>query len=281
MWQVIFLMVLGIVWILFAVIEDLRKREVANWLNYSLIIFALGFRFFYSLFSDGGFEFFYQGLIGLGIFFVLGNVLYYSKVFAGGDAKLMMALGAVLPFTESFFENVNIFVLFFFLFLVAGSIYGLIVSISLGIKNSQRFKKEFVKRFKKSKPMIYLSLVLAIIFLVLSFLEFALLYLGIISFIMPYLYLGAKSVDEACMIKNIGVNKLTEGDWLYKSVKVGKKEIKANWDGLTKKDIALLQKHKKNVLIRQGIPFTPSFLISFLVLIFLWFKGISGIFLFN
>ena len=71
MFETIFLMILGAIWILFSVVEDLRKREVANWLNFSLIVFALGFRFFYSLFSDVGFNFFYQGLIGLGIFFVL------------------------------------------------------------------------------------------------------------------------------------------------------------------------------------------------------------------
>jgi len=52
------------------------------------------------LFSEAGFGFFYQGLIGLGIFFVLGNALYYGRMFAGGDAKLMIALGAVLPFLK-------------------------------------------------------------------------------------------------------------------------------------------------------------------------------------
>ncbi|MBU2053223.1 MAG: prepilin peptidase [Nanoarchaeota archaeon] len=102
MYGVIFLIVLGFVWIIFASVQDLKNKEVANWLNFSLIIFALGFRFFYSLFYRGGFSFFYQGLIGLGIFFVLGNLLYYGRMFAGGDAKLMIAMGAVLPFSESF-----------------------------------------------------------------------------------------------------------------------------------------------------------------------------------
>ena len=31
---------------IFAVVQDLKKREIANWVNFSLIIFALGFRFF-------------------------------------------------------------------------------------------------------------------------------------------------------------------------------------------------------------------------------------------
>ena len=97
MLEVIFLIVLGLIWIVFATLQDLKEREVANWLNFSLIIFALGFRFFFSLFAEQGFSFFYQGLIGLGIFFIVGNGLYYARVFAGGDAKLMIALGTILP----------------------------------------------------------------------------------------------------------------------------------------------------------------------------------------
>lgn len=42
----VFLIVLCLIWIAFAVIQDLRKREIANWLNFSLIIFAIAFRFF-------------------------------------------------------------------------------------------------------------------------------------------------------------------------------------------------------------------------------------------
>ena len=109
--EVIFLFVLGLLWIIFAVVQDIRKREIANWLNYSLVIFALGFRFFWGLFL-GDWNFLLQGLIGFGIFFVLGNLFYYMKMFAGGDAKLMMALGAVLPFGISFSYNLKFFVLF-------------------------------------------------------------------------------------------------------------------------------------------------------------------------
>ena len=142
--EVIFLFVLATIWIIFAVIQDLRKREVANWLNFSLIIFALGFRFFYSLFSSElDFAFFYQGLIGLGIFFIIGNLLYYGKMFAGGDAKLMIALGTILPLSNDFFINLKFFALFFFLFLFAGAFYSLTVSIVLTVKNFKIFKKEF------------------------------------------------------------------------------------------------------------------------------------------
>lgn len=263
----VFLICLGLIWIIFAVVQDLRKREVANWLNFSLIIFALSFRFFYSLFYESTFDFFYQGLFGLVIFFFIGNLFYYGRIFAGGDAKLMIALGVVLPFSQDLLVNLNTFLLFFLLFLFVGAIYGLIWSLFLGIRNSKKFSKDFSKRFKDNKKLIYFSILAGFVFVVLGFFQFFILYLGILIFILPYFYLGAKSVDEVCMVKKVLTKKLTEGDWLYKDVRVGKKRIKASWDGLSKEDIKILQKNKKEVLIRQGIPFTPTFLISFLILL--------------
>ena len=271
--EVIFLSVLALVWIVFAVVQDLRSREVANWLNFSLIIFALGFRFFYCLFSETGFQFFYQGLIGLGIFFVLGNLFYYGRMFAGGDAKLMIALGAVLPFSEIFSVNVKIFSLFFLMFLISGAVYGLAWSVFLSVKNFKKFKKEFFKRLKKRKKLIYLIMFLGLCLMAFGFVDSLLFFLGILIFILPYFYLYAKAVDEACMIKKVEINKLTEGDWLYRDIKVGKKLIKANWDGLNKEEIKLIKKKYKEIKIRQGIAFTPVFLASFLVVIYFWFAG--------
>lgn len=274
MFHIIFLIVLALIWMTFAVIQDLKKREIANWVNFSLIIFALGFRFFYSLFNgaeDGaGFNFFFQGLIGLGIFFILGNLLYYCRMFAGGDAKLLFALGAILPFSNNFLVNLNIFILFFILFLFSGAVYGLFVSGILIFTHFKNFKKEFTKQFKKNKNLFILSLFLALFFIILGFSDKFMVYFGILIFILPYFYLSAKAIDEICMIKKISPKDLTEGDWLYRDVKIGNKFVKKSWDGLTKKEIKLLGK-KKYVLVRQGIPFSPAFLISFLILIYFWF----------
>jgi len=58
MYEVIFLIVLALVWVIFATIQDIRTREVANWLSFSLIIFALGFRFFIVCFLKQVLDFF-------------------------------------------------------------------------------------------------------------------------------------------------------------------------------------------------------------------------------
>lgn len=268
MFEVIFLIVLGLVWIIFASVQDLKQREVANWLNFSLIVFALGFRFFWSLFEKGNLNFFYQGLIGLGIFFVLGNTLYYSRMFAGGDAKLMIALGTVLAFSESFYVNLKIFIWFLLIFLFVGAFYGFVWSFALMAGNFKSFKKEFSKRLNQKRKLVYFVMFVGILIMVLSLIEILFFYFGVLIFILPYFYLYAKSVDESCMIKKIKPTNLTEGDWLYKDVKIGKKLIKAKWDGLDKKEIGLLRKKREEVLIRQGIAFVPVFLISFLVLVY-------------
>ncbi len=270
----IFLFALALIWIVFATIQDIKKREVANWLNFSLIIFALGFRFFYSLFLEKGFSFFYQGLIGFGIFFILGNVLYYGKMFAGGDAKLMVALGTVLSFSNIFETNLRIFLLFFVLFLLVGVLYSILFTVYLSIKHSRKFKKEFINQFRKNKKFVFLGIFIAIIFVIFGFFSNLFFLLGILIFIFPYLYIYVKAVDESCMVVKIKADKLTEGDWLYKNVKIGNKTIKASWEGLNKNEISLIKKKKDEVLIRKGIPFTPVFLISFILLFYFWKSNI-------
>lgn len=273
MYEIVFLSVLALVWMIFAVVQDLKSREIANWLNFSLIIFALGFRFFWSLFSSGSFDFFYQGLIGLGIFFVLGNIFYYGKLFAGGDAKLFIALGPILPFFSSFYFNLGVFISFILIFLFVGALYGIIFSIVLSLKNPKKFNKEFKKQMKKNKKLIYPLLFLGLVIMVLGFSQNLLFYLGIFVFLIPYLYVYAKAVDESCMVKEVKPSELEVGDWLYQDIKVKGKTIKAKWDGLKKEDIRKL-KSKKKVLIRHGIPFSPVFLISFIILLYFLKTGL-------
>jgi Flp pilus assembly protein protease CpaA len=280
MLKVMFLVVLALIWIIFASIQDLKKREVANWIGFSLVVFALSFRFFYSLFlgANQGFAFFYQGLIGLGIFIILGNLFYYSRIFAGGDAKLMMAMGAILPFSESFYINLKIFILFLFVFFFIGACYGFIISIILSLKNFKKFRKEFSKQITGNKKMVYPLMVIGIIFMLLGFIEFILFIVGVFIFILPYFYVYAKSVEESCMVKKIKTSQLEEGDWLYHSLKIGRKFIKSTWNGVSKEEIRIIRKKYKEIKIKQGIPFVPVFLISFVTLIYLFYSGHLDIF---
>lgn len=264
---VIFLWLLSLVFIAIAVIQDLKTKEIDNWISFSLVIFALGFRFLYSLFQ-GDFEFFYSGLVGFGVFFILGNALYYARVFAGGDAKLMIGLGAVLASSE-LSTTFSAFFNFVFIFLFIGFLYTLTTSIFLCAKNFKPFKKEFFKLLKKNKKIMCFVLFAGIVLLLLGFFESLFFILGIMTFLISYLYLYSKAVDEACIIKRVKTKDLREGDWLYSDVKVGKNIIKATWDGVTRGDIKKIMKKFKEVRIREGIPFSPVFLISFIIFIVL------------
>jgi len=249
MYEIIFLIILALVWIFFAVIQDLRTREIANWLNFSLIIFALGFRFFYSLFNLD-FGFFYQGIFGLGIFFIIGNMFYYGKIFAGGDAKLMIALGTILPFKNNFYDNLNLFLIFLMIFLFVGLVYTLIGSLWFSFNNFKAFRKEFKKQLRKLKGSYFSGSLLAILLVFLGFVNEIFFSLGVFVFVFVNLYIYAKAVDESSMIRKIKIGKITEGDWLYQNMKVGRKTIKASWEGLKKKEIARIIKNKTFKVIK-------------------------------
>jgi len=278
MYELIFLLMLGLCYLLFAVVQDLKSREIADWLNFSLIIFALTFRFFYSLFSKNDFTFFFQGLIGFLVFLGLGNLFYYSRLFAGGDAKLMIALGTIIPLNYSFSGNLSLFFNFLICFFIASLIYVLIVSITLTIKNFKNFKNKFLKECKNQKKLIILAWILLFLSIVLNFVlfnNFNILYIGFFILILVYSYIYSKVLDESCMIKEVLTKDLTEGDWLYKDVKLKKSIIKSNWEGLNAKELKKLKDELKKVKIRQGIPFSPTFLIGFIFFIILYFFNIS------
>lgn len=265
MYEIIFLWALALIYISFAVIQDLKTREIDNWINFSLVIFALGFRFLYSLFQQN-FEFFFSGLIGFGIFFILGNALYYTRIFAGGDAKLMIALGAVLAPSE-LSSSITTFFNFILIFLFVGFFYTMITSIFICIKNFNNFRKEFSRQLKIKKKLMLFVLFFSIILLLFGFIQSVFFLLGILVFSISYLFLYSKAVDESCMVKKIKTKDLQEGDWLYSDLKIGKRMIRAKWDGLTKNDIREIKKRYKQIRIRKGIPFSPVFLISFILFI--------------
>src|SRR3989344_335593 len=271
--EVIFLLVLAFIWILVAAIQDLKYREVANWLNFSLIIFALAFRFFYSLFNSGGFGFFIQGVVGLGVFVIIAHIFYYSRLFAGGDAKLLMALGAILPFSGEFYSNLSIMLVFLVLLLVTGSVYGFIYGTALAVLHGKKFSKEARKQLYKFRKFFFVSCAFAVlwafIMIILGVNEF--LILSLIFILIPLFFIYGKSIENSCLVKPVKTSELKEGDWLYEDFQVKGKRIKSSWEGLSIKDINYLKKHTrgKKILIKYGIPFVPAFLFAFILFIVL------------
>jgi len=265
----IFLIFLALVWISFATISDFRKREIPDWISYSLIVFALAYRAFVSV--NAGWNFLLFGVLGFCIFFVVGNAMYRSG-FGGGDAKLLMALGSILPFSFILYENFIILVLFLVLLLVIGAVYSFAYSIFLVLINFEKFKLSFRKEIKKYKNLLIILIGFFIISIGLSFYEQVFIILSLFLVVCPLLFVYAKSVDNF-MIKTIPTRKLTIGDWLAKEVKIGKRIIKPKLTGLDKAEIILLRKYKKSIEVKDGVPFTISFLLAFLAIVWLWYSS--------
>ncbi len=258
--------IIALIWLIFATICDLKTREIPNWLNFSLIAIGLGGRLIYSL-MKWDYGFIMWGLIGFGVFFALSNAMYYTKQWGGGDGKLLMGMGAMFG---DYHNILNAKLMFPFLLefiinlAIVGAALGLLWSIYLAIKK----KKEFVNELKGQnwKVIVPLFLVLVVLSSLPSFLISELIIfawaLPALSIILLFIYF----VDRSCMFAKLKPSQLTEGDWLADDVKVGKKVIvpKKN-TGLDKEQIEILKKKKLSVIVKEGIPFVPAFLIGFVV----------------
>lgn len=258
-----FLFALALIWTIFAVFQDMKKREVANWLNFSLIAIALAYRAFYATITSN-YKFFLLGAIGFAIFLGLAYTLYYARAFAGGDAKLLMGFGIILPYTN-YLDLFTLSIVFLFLLFFLGAVYSLFYSIFIVSKNRKTFKKEFKIKASKNKTLLIGSLILFVITFIYALFNPTLWFLSII-FISPVLIIYTKSLEK-CMIVLLPPEKLTEGDWLEKDVKIGKRTVKKSVHGISFEEIKFFKKHKKKILIKQGIPFTPSFLLALITMV--------------
>jgi len=257
------LIIIAGIWLAAASLTDLKKREVSDWLSFSLIAIALSIRTVESI-IQWSYVPILQSILGLAGFFLLANIMYFGKLFAGGDVKLMAAIGSVIP-SISFLSNV----------LVAGSVYGIAYSIFLALMNPGRFYKE-TRNYRHAFIISFLiSLLLLSGYAFTANIFLLMISLAVLS--IALLMIFVQSVEKSCLIKNVPPNQLTEGDWLLKDVKIRGKVIKADFEGLTKKDIAKIREANVNVLIKYGIPFIPVFLTAFLLTVF--YGNIFSIFL--
>jgi len=259
------------------VFQDLKRQELDNWLNLFLLFSGSSYVVFTAIFENT-----FNRLAVLGVMiltlFILMHIFYYSRVFAGGDAKLLFAMTPLfvgVTYLSSLF-SLGIFILFL---LFAGSLYGIVYSIFLFSRNKSAVLKLFKKEASYSSMKYFLFFGTFLILLG-FFNSYFFIFAGIII-CFPFVFLFARCLEQVCLVKFVSWENLQEGDWLIEDIVVGKKRIVANHDGLSKKDIALL-KHHKRIKIKGGIPFAPAFLIGFLGYYFLrdWLiETFFGIFL--
>tara|TARA_Y100000310_G_scaffold218438_1_gene219732 strand:- start:8198 stop:9043 length:846 start_codon:yes stop_codon:yes gene_type:complete len=267
------LIAIGLFGLLIASLFDIKTREVPDWISYSLILSGLSLRLLYSL-NTYIWSFLLVGVIGFLAMFLIGDLMYYTKQWGGGDTKILMGLGALYGtiLGQKFFLLsllVNI--------LIVGAFYGLIWSIILAIINRKKFMEKLKKSIDKKKRFNTLLLIsILIIVLDILFIKnyvIKAIIAIIFSLIILYYYLSiiVKAVEDSSLYKIVPVSKLTEGDWVSKNIRLRHRLIyRKDSLGIDKKQINLLKKSKiKRVEIKEGIPFIPSiFLATLATLLF-------------
>jgi preflagellin peptidase FlaK len=91
----IIIIITALIVLIIASIQDFKKREVMDWLNFSLIFFAVMLRLSYSLITSE-FNYILTGIYGLIAAVIFSYIMFYTGQWGGGDAKLLMGLGALI-----------------------------------------------------------------------------------------------------------------------------------------------------------------------------------------
>ncbi|PLW80491.1 hypothetical protein C0585_02235 [Candidatus Woesearchaeota archaeon] len=251
----------GLIALIISSVTDIKKREVPDYVSVGLIFFGLIYASSISLILQS-FEPLLNSLIGLGMGFLIAALMFYTGQWGGGDAKMLMGLGALFGMTfklDDLFINLNLYIF------LAGAIYGLLWSLYLSIRNFSKFKKRYKEIRKKHMKESYLILILSGILIILSIiipsLKIYLLTLSILSITTFYLWVSIKSVEDVTMIKKLKPSQLTEGDWISEDIKIGGKVFLKEGKKITKKDIEKIkeyeEKHNPLIPTRRKYFFIP------------------------
>jgi Flp pilus assembly protein protease CpaA len=276
----VYLIILGAIILIglsIATFTDFKTREVPDWLSYGLIAIGVGISLLFS-FIYRDYWFLINSLAGFALFLIFALIMFYAGQWGGGDSKVLMGLGALIGLDVRFVEF-PFLISFLINALLVGAAYGLIWSLSLSFRNWKSFYKALKKELRSAKVIktrVYLFVFVFLLFVLAFFnrgsaLSSFFLALSLMSLSIFYLWVFVKAIEKTCMIKGITPDKLTEGDWIVKDIKYKGKKICGPKDlGIEKKQIKELvklykQRKIKKVLIKEGIPFVPSFLIAYIV----------------
>lgn len=264
MFEVILLLV-ALIGLILASINDIKTREVPDYLSYFLISIAIVLRLLWFV-KDGDLRIISWVPASFALFVGLSYLMYVGGQWGGGDVKLLAGLSILLswfpssgyPFFTSLFMNI----------LIAGVLYGFISMLFLGIWNYKKMIKHFNKFDKFFLPISLISLIL--LFTYLNILIATMISLLII---LGVLLRYSKIIEKNILQRKVPIKQLTEGDWILKPVRYQRKIIVPQRKiGLIREDLLKLKKYSKlidGVTIKMGIPFVPAFLMAFLMTL-LW-----------
>lgn len=244
------LKLIPIIPLIIASIEDLKKKEVSDSLNYTMILISSSL-ILLDFFNNFNFNNLINRLLSFIFYLGISYLFLIKKFWGGGDLKITLWLSL-------FFSKIRDAFLYFIILMISGGIIGGLYSVYMVIKNRKRIK---IENLKKKSHIIFLTFPFIIISIFLGNYLMLLLYLFILILFISTV------VSEDLFIVERSVNELVEGDWLAEDIIYnGKVIISKEKPYIDKEDIELLKKLKiKKVKIREGIPFVPAFLISYII----------------
>ncbi|MEK6950396.1 MAG: A24 family peptidase [Nanoarchaeota archaeon] len=264
------LITLSLLVLMAASCTDLKTREVPDWLNYGFLAAGLGIRTIYSF--QEGWSTLLSGVLGLVVAFLLGSIFYLTHQWGGGDTKLLAGLGAMIGISYPFSPASLELGWFLLALLFVGALYGLVWMIVIFFQKKQQVSRHFRFLLGEYKG-IHIASGGAAAFFAFASIPLPFLWpLVLFPLVLFYLFLFVESVEQTSFFKDVAISTLTEGDWLAEDIFIdGRRVVKSTTLGM--KELTTLNRLKtegrlKTVLIKEGLPFVPSFLLAYLLVKF-------------
>lgn len=260
---------------LLACYEDIKKKEIYDYLNFSLAFFIMTIAALDALFSGSILPLKYAGF-GLLLGFALGSLLYYLGVWGGGDAKFLIGFSAatyyILPFANStlpqgfsFFLQEHLTAIFQTIFNIISN-YLLIVNVLVGCYILYFITKRRHEEIIKNALVHLLLLILFTIGLLSSQHPLILLTIGIVAFL--FIFFGNDYLFYSLYFtKKKYLHDLEQKEILDSSISgLNYDEIKF---GLEKEHLHKIKELKdKQITIRKILPLSLVISLNFITYLF-------------
>ena len=281
-------LILSLVIVLFiiATLEDIKKREVYDYINFFFTFAVLVIASLHSYISSSIEPLQYVGF-GLLIGFALGSLLYFMGMWGGGDAKFLIGFSAATYYLLSFSTSSSQIGLYydmimqrfsellFYIFdlsLIYILYLDIIFLVILGIHVIKEIRTT-KRQHKKNVFNLLLILFFLYIGLALDVSKFFLFILGFISFAL--IFFSHDDIFSSIFFRiKKPISELTVGDRLDQDIKhkgknlVLKKEAR---DGLNEHQVHMIKEkfHGNNLItLRKILPYAPLITLNFVIYLF-------------
>lgn len=258
-------LLISIFYLLIGSIEDIKKHEVYDYLNFSYFFIMLIILMINFVFSNINII---DSFLNIFIIVLFGFIMYFFNQWGGGDAKLMFGLSMAVTLLGIKYYD------FLFNLVIAGGIYSMLCLFYYITKSFSKIKYKLVEQKKKIIFLLVLDFVSMFVFFSVNIYiinYFAMLFV-VISFMVFIIYL-AKLSEEYLFKKEVGIEDVVEGDWIIEHINYENETLydpkKENGIPLsTIKRIKLLVKDGKidnKFFVKNGIAYFPGIFGGFIL----------------